>query len=382
MIHKPSTRSPITRSLDITVLESRLLFSVTGVAEMALVPDAAPTEIDVPLHGAPLQMPHAALAEQVPNATSASRSEVLDEADPAPRINVSDESPVRGDFNHDGLVDAADVNMMGKMLQIAEHNSEFDLDRDGAISQSDLDVLIHDVLKTEYGDTNLDGKVDKADADVILDHLFQQTSGWQNGDMNFDGMVDGSDFIIWNAHKSQLQPRPHVVQTTSADQPASEIPGHLPATPVTPASDVTAAESTEKIDSTRYSTPPADVHAKQLRADDAEMTPSAFEFRKLSTKYRLHGDFVPVPVLMVNPNGPLAEPQGPVAVSPAAELEAGTHDHHEWNEDQSEYLNDASSHTSDYTHSLWTASREFHPSHRRSVDLSLYTQKLRRGARV
>ena len=192
-------KHPLTRSLEITPLESRLLFSATAVAQMALMSEAPAADVETPMHHTGEAAPQAALTDNGQGAESV-KEQILAEA----RQTITGRpqtGPSTGDFNHDGVVDVTDVNMMGKMLQETKHNSEYDLNRDGEITQLDLDVMIHDVLRTEYGDTDLDGDVDAFDAKVILGNLFQRLWGWQHGDMNFDSVVDGGDFIIWNAHK-------------------------------------------------------------------------------------------------------------------------------------------------------------------------------------
>ena len=65
------------------------------------------------------------------------------------------------------------------------------------VDQVDMDVLIHDVLGTEYGDANLDLKVSLADL-TIFSTNFGITEGatWLQGDFNGDGAVSLADMTI------------------------------------------------------------------------------------------------------------------------------------------------------------------------------------------
>ncbi len=203
MLHKATSSKLRKRSLDIVNLEDRLLFSVTGVIDPSMVADIAGVDAEVSIQHAPVpDAPNAPAADNLQFSRSMRPVESIGNgaAELAPQPPI-DEDRLVGDFNRDGAVNVDDVNMMGKMLQVGQFDSAYDLNRDGAISNLDLDVLIRDVIGTEYGDTNLDGQVDLGDAKTIIGNLFQPGHGWQSGDMNFDGSVDGQDYILWNAHK-------------------------------------------------------------------------------------------------------------------------------------------------------------------------------------
>lgn len=263
MFRSPSTRTPMTRSLDITALESRLLFSTTVVADLVVASGASNGEVDIPVHHAPAEKPPVEFAVRDKAAQSThAEQQAAEQVQPNLSTDTAESHRLRGDFNHDGQVDATDINLLGKMMQGSEDNSQYDLNRDGGINQLDLDVLIHSILKTEYGDANLDGKVDASDARVIFSNMFQRVAGWQNGDMNFDGVVDGGDYMIWNAHKL-FDAHPSVGPTLSANprqlaelEAAGSNPVQLDAT-VTPVpmqtTSVTEAKSRELLATKRTS---------------------------------------------------------------------------------------------------------------------------------
>ena len=69
------------------------------------------------------------------------------------------------------------------------------------VDQVDMDVLIHDILGTEYGDANLDGKVSLADLTIVSTN-YGITSGatWLQGDFNGDGAVSLADITILSSN--------------------------------------------------------------------------------------------------------------------------------------------------------------------------------------
>ncbi|MBI1367308.1 MAG: hypothetical protein GC162_01500 [Planctomycetes bacterium] len=101
--------------------------------------------------------------------------------------------PDYGDFDHDGDIDAADVDLMGKKLGTT--SKAFDLNNDGLVNSSDFDFMISNVVGTLRGDANFDGVVDVSDL-VVLAGNFGLNGGWANGDFNGDGKVDIGDLVV------------------------------------------------------------------------------------------------------------------------------------------------------------------------------------------
>jgi alpha-L-arabinofuranosidase len=81
------------------------------------------------------------------------------------------------------------------------------------------DVLIK---FTDYGDLDLDGKIDGSDYSRIDNGFVKHLTGWFNGDLNYDGVVNGSDYTLMdNAFNSQGQARPSTQLATPAASIAS-----------------------------------------------------------------------------------------------------------------------------------------------------------------
>jgi autotransporter-associated beta strand protein len=58
------------------------------------------------------------------------------------------------------------------------------------------DVL---AMYTYNGDTNLDGKLDAADFNAVLNGLTNGLTGWENGDINYDNAIDSSDWTLFSS---------------------------------------------------------------------------------------------------------------------------------------------------------------------------------------
>ena len=53
-----------------------------------------------------------------------------------------------------------------------------DRDPAGVIDKADIDFLVRNLLGTEYGDTNLDGRVGNADFGTLLGNFGASDVGW------------------------------------------------------------------------------------------------------------------------------------------------------------------------------------------------------------
>ena len=121
-----------------------------------------------------------------------------------------------GDFNNDGSIDAVDIDMLSDVMNGSQATAIYDLTGDGNVNMDDMDELIHVILGTQYGDADLDGKIDMVDFWMMNRNMFSNRSGWSQGDFNFDGQVDASDFGVWNHNKFFTRP----VAVSSAQRPS------------------------------------------------------------------------------------------------------------------------------------------------------------------
>ncbi|MEM6993169.1 MAG: hypothetical protein AAF721_21830, partial [Myxococcota bacterium] len=101
------------------------------------------------------------------------------------------------DPNHDGSTNGADVRALAQLAAAAPPLA--DLDGDGAYTNADRDVLVHDILAIPYGDANEDGQFSSADM-VLLFESGKYESGeeasWSEGDFDGDGQSTSQDLVV------------------------------------------------------------------------------------------------------------------------------------------------------------------------------------------
>jgi hypothetical protein len=107
----------------------------------------------------------------------------------------------RGDVNLDGVVNAADIDAIYAHFG-ALATSQWKVAPDNnPVAQEDVTYELQNILHTNYGDANLDGKTDFVDFQTLLNH-WQAKGGWACGDFNGDGVIDFLDFQMllnyWN----------------------------------------------------------------------------------------------------------------------------------------------------------------------------------------
>jgi VCBS repeat-containing protein len=116
-------------------------------------------------------------------------------------VTVVGESDRPGDLNGDNQINHADIDLMCGAVINGGDPRRFDLDKNGEISMSDHDMLIRGILKTTYGDANLDGVFDTTDLVLIFQagqygDGIENNSNWAVGDWNCDRDFDSSDLIV------------------------------------------------------------------------------------------------------------------------------------------------------------------------------------------
>lgn len=126
-----------------------------------------------------------------------------------------------GDFNYDGETDAADIDLLADEINAGTHRELYDLTGDGLVDHADMDEMVHGVLNTEYGDANLDGRVDAADLSLLAAHWMHCPNTWAKGDFTGSGCVGSADLSLLAAH--WLWQRPTEAGDPSGGQTDSAI---------------------------------------------------------------------------------------------------------------------------------------------------------------
>lgn len=106
--------------------------------------------------------------------------------------------PDPGDFNGNGRYDLSDIEAL---LAADANDPQFDLTGDNLVGVDDVEYWVHDLRRTWFGDSNLDGVFDSSD----LVHVFTagqyedglaMNSTWSTGDWNGDKEFESGDFIF------------------------------------------------------------------------------------------------------------------------------------------------------------------------------------------
>jgi hypothetical protein len=112
--------------------------------------------------------------------------------------------PITGDFDGNGNLDCADIDMLVEEIAVGTNNPQFDLTGDGVVNLDDRDAWLAEAGATNIscqepyvlGDVNLDENVDAADVVIVNANMGQSGAGWCGGDVNANGVVDAEDLSI------------------------------------------------------------------------------------------------------------------------------------------------------------------------------------------
>ncbi len=105
-----------------------------------------------------------------------------------------------GDFNQDGVLDAADINALTEEILTGGMGEVFDVNEDGAVDIKDHVFWVEGLKRTYLGDANLDLEFNSGDLVAVFTTGEYQdgvpgNSTWETGDWNADGEFDSSDFV-------------------------------------------------------------------------------------------------------------------------------------------------------------------------------------------
>ena len=113
-------------------------------------------------------------------------------------LSVTGTAGLLGDFNQDGVLDAADIDELTRQSASGDNNLNYDVNADNLVNDGDVTVWAKDLFKTWIGDANLDGEFNSGDLVVVLsagDYETGNAAVWSSGDFNGDGLADSSDLV-------------------------------------------------------------------------------------------------------------------------------------------------------------------------------------------
>jgi hypothetical protein len=108
---------------------------------------------------------------------------------------------IPGDVDGDGVVNDADIDAEYAAIAAGKTDDVYDINTDGSVNSTDVTYLVKTILKTNFGDANLDKSVDVGDLGILAAN-YGLASGaiWAKGDFNGDGAVDVGDLGILAAN--------------------------------------------------------------------------------------------------------------------------------------------------------------------------------------
>ncbi len=121
-----------------------------------------------------------------------------------------------GDFNHDGILDCQDLDLLTPQINSGANDILYDLNSNGLVDFDDLQIWVHDLKNTYFGDANCDDEFNSNDfVQVFQAGLYENATAddavWTTGDWNGDGDFTSDDFIVAFVDGGyELGPRPAV----------------------------------------------------------------------------------------------------------------------------------------------------------------------------
>lgn len=114
-------------------------------------------------------------------------------------IKVSVPAGLGGDFNHDRVVDATDKDMLTVAVASGENDILFDVNNDQLVDFDDLEMTVHDIANTYFGDADCNGEFNSTDLVKIFIAGKYETGDpavWSTGDWSGDGVFSSTDLIV------------------------------------------------------------------------------------------------------------------------------------------------------------------------------------------
>jgi hypothetical protein len=118
-----------------------------------------------------------------------------------PALNITFEigAQLVGDYDLDGVLTPADIDLLCGAINGGENPSGFDVNGDGAVDIADLSSWVEDQAGTFVGDADLNGTVAFGDF-LALSAGFGGEGTWINGDFDCNGLIQFPDFLALSSN--------------------------------------------------------------------------------------------------------------------------------------------------------------------------------------
>ncbi|MBA4107376.1 MAG: hypothetical protein C0485_16690 [Pirellula sp.] len=137
-------------------------------------------------------------------------------------LNAYDQLLVkRGDVNLDGVTNGADVAALH--ASFGQTGWQADLSANGVVGLSDVATLITELVRTSFGDFNLDRRVDGADFLTWQRNVGLAGARFDQGDADLNGVIDAADLAIFRNGYGSVGPLNSAVATAAVPEPRSYL---------------------------------------------------------------------------------------------------------------------------------------------------------------
>ena len=115
-------------------------------------------------------------------------------------LTLSGGAVVAGDYDGNGALEAADIDLLNVEVRSGGAGGKFDANADGSVTDADRDTWVRSLKKSWYGDANLDGVFNSSDLVAVFqigeyEDGTDLNSTWAEGDWNGDGNFNSGDFV-------------------------------------------------------------------------------------------------------------------------------------------------------------------------------------------
>ena len=144
-----------------------------------------------------------------------SYDELFDPIDTQPGVPVSsfdaafslfgELTAIAGDFDFNGLLEAADIDLLSAAVRAESTDSLYDVNQDGEVSAADHQFWIDNLKGVLAGDVDMNGDVGFTDF-LQLASDFGAVGGWGDGNFDTNDVVDFVDFLALATNFGQPPP--------------------------------------------------------------------------------------------------------------------------------------------------------------------------------